>query len=964
LAAAGLLATAGCSGCTDTNALDRLSVELAVSPSSLTFEATPLGFSRSAVVELRNTGAAPLDGLTLRVHGADFSVASAPERIAAGQAFRATVTFAPSSIGLAPATLVIDASEVDTSSVALTGVGVAAASCDDENPCTTDTPQIDGSCVHAPLEGACDDSNACTEGELCVGDRCLGDPLICTPPADCFVGLCDTETGCAFVAEVGACDDADPCTIDTCTAAGCRNETAPDGTPCGPFVQCQTINLCVVGLCVEAAVPEGTPCSDGDACTEDDTCVAEVCGGRPVTRPTELVSFAPTFGRARAIGTVLGDGRVLVLDPLDDDRGAIATVLDPTGPQITRVGHEVRVDLTGLHRATVIATSTSSQLALLDDQGLLRLFDVDAAGVMHTRGSTNTGLMSVSGRPSVVASRGFVYACSLGDTRVSTIDARDASAPVVTDVIRVASGCSGLAVDPINDLLFVSTYDGSTPSRPGGFYGMRLTDPGHPRFASHSGGGGSVRLATNGSLLALGDAGPFGRTSTITLLDPSDLSLRGRFDAGSAFFSKSVADLAFVGDRLFVQSRTALSAWDVGDPAAPVRLFTVERSGVGNGSNMAPPNALAVDAQTIFRVGEAVYGGVPLLLDIRNDTPVEHQHPARGGVTRLVQRDGALFGLEPYSVHRIDDTDHDAPVFNSGSIVPRTASATLWSLGAAASPPRVIAASQRPGVFTSAYRLVWRDGRDPSQPLALSAAFAPFRGGVQRVDDDGHRALSLVVRRDGAGAELRAWDLGRLQPASAETDFMTPELIELTDAVIDDQYSTIAFDGTQVVASVVDPVADPHDETERLTSHLFVVDASRLSAMTVTASIRVDGYVLSASVHRDRVAVLMKRSGGLCCGRDIGEVIRTYRISGATLRLEGTAPLPESRRVLYQSESSAVISTRAGAAFASLGEQGPAVLGDVELPEAPDSVAIVGERMWLSGDHGVSVVRPPCPTRR
>jgi hypothetical protein len=60
------------------------------------------------------------------------------------------------------------------------------------------------------------------------------------------------------------CDDANPCSIDTCSDAGfCEYAFQPDGTVCGASDE-----VCCVGQCV-ARYALGGSCNDGDECTID-----------------------------------------------------------------------------------------------------------------------------------------------------------------------------------------------------------------------------------------------------------------------------------------------------------------------------------------------------------------------------------------------------------------------------------------------------------------------------------------------------------------------------------------------------------------------------------------------------------------------------------------------------------------------------------------------------------------------
>jgi hypothetical protein len=107
------------------------------------------------------------------------------------------------------------------------------------------------------------------------------------------------------------CDDANPCTSDTCdTGTGqCQNAPEPDGLPCDDLDLCTSGDFCQNGTCGQAVVcddgnpcttdfcdPEtgdcrstptpDAPCDDADACTMDDHCVQNAlgvtCQGAPV----------------------------------------------------------------------------------------------------------------------------------------------------------------------------------------------------------------------------------------------------------------------------------------------------------------------------------------------------------------------------------------------------------------------------------------------------------------------------------------------------------------------------------------------------------------------------------------------------------------------------------------------------------------------------------------------------------
>jgi hypothetical protein len=117
-------------------------------------------------------------------------------------------------------------------------ISVDVISCDDGDPCTTDTCDVEAGCQHAPVD--CNDDDACTT-DLCVDGVCSNTPI--------------------------DCNDDDACTTDLCVEGVCSN------TP----IDCNDDDACTTDLCVEG-VCSNTPivCNDNNACTTD-TCVAGEC---------------------------------------------------------------------------------------------------------------------------------------------------------------------------------------------------------------------------------------------------------------------------------------------------------------------------------------------------------------------------------------------------------------------------------------------------------------------------------------------------------------------------------------------------------------------------------------------------------------------------------------------------------------------------------------------------------------
>ena len=113
-------------------------------------------------------------------------------------------------------------------------------------------PQIDGV--------ACDDGDGCTRLDVCTSGECLGAPVNCDDANPCTNDSCDLSTGlCAHAPRLGSCDDGNLCTVeDTCTGGVC---TGPPNAIC-------TCN--VDGDC--AQFDDGDLCNGTLFCDGDNTC--------------------------------------------------------------------------------------------------------------------------------------------------------------------------------------------------------------------------------------------------------------------------------------------------------------------------------------------------------------------------------------------------------------------------------------------------------------------------------------------------------------------------------------------------------------------------------------------------------------------------------------------------------------------------------------------------------------------
>ncbi|MFH0902049.1 MAG: kelch repeat-containing protein, partial [Pseudomonadota bacterium] len=154
-------------------------------------------------------------------------------------------------------------------------------SCDDGNPCTSDSCEPTSGCAHVVAENGSSCSLATRCGGECEGGQCSGGVVVqCDDGNPCTTDSCDpATTACVNVpAQDGiACDDQNECTADTACASG----TCAGGTS----AECDDGNICTGDTCDPATgcahQPRPSYCDDGDPCTFKDRCTGGLCAGIP-----------------------------------------------------------------------------------------------------------------------------------------------------------------------------------------------------------------------------------------------------------------------------------------------------------------------------------------------------------------------------------------------------------------------------------------------------------------------------------------------------------------------------------------------------------------------------------------------------------------------------------------------------------------------------------------------------------
>ena len=149
-----------------------------------------------------------------------------------------------------------------------------AANCNDGNPCTDDSCEANGGCVHTDNSLACDDGDVCTVGNQCVGGECVATGILaCDDGNVCTVDLCDSLIGCTHQPGPGICDDGNSCTTgDHCDGGKCVFSGV---TQCADDNPCTTDSCDVESGCVFSL--NEAPCDDGDLCTYGDHCHLGAC---------------------------------------------------------------------------------------------------------------------------------------------------------------------------------------------------------------------------------------------------------------------------------------------------------------------------------------------------------------------------------------------------------------------------------------------------------------------------------------------------------------------------------------------------------------------------------------------------------------------------------------------------------------------------------------------------------------
>ncbi len=148
--------------------------------------------------------------------------------------------------------------------------------CSDGNACNGIERCVSGACTAGPPPN-CDDHIDCTVDACNPAQGCVhvGNSSACDDGSPCTTDTCSPSQGCKYTPHPSACDDGNPCTDDVCAeGTGCGHLARPNNTPCGPGDGCTRFPVCQNGICVGG--PGDGTCADADPCTID-TCTTAGC---------------------------------------------------------------------------------------------------------------------------------------------------------------------------------------------------------------------------------------------------------------------------------------------------------------------------------------------------------------------------------------------------------------------------------------------------------------------------------------------------------------------------------------------------------------------------------------------------------------------------------------------------------------------------------------------------------------
>lgn len=230
--------------------------QLRFTPERVVFEPTYLSSARTTSLEVLNTEGASVN---VEVSIADpFTTDLKTLSLKRGEATTITLTFAPSTVGLATSVLKVGNLEVQVE-----GEGLEVPACTTDNVCASVHFDLErAQCIESLREDGASCETQCVTGG-CQAGVCTGALKGCDDADLCTVDACGESTGCTHIPR--SCPaPTNPCKVATCdSTSGCGEEDAPDGMVCGrDDCTATSVDVCIAGNCVPRARPELGRCAN------------------------------------------------------------------------------------------------------------------------------------------------------------------------------------------------------------------------------------------------------------------------------------------------------------------------------------------------------------------------------------------------------------------------------------------------------------------------------------------------------------------------------------------------------------------------------------------------------------------------------------------------------------------------------------------------------------------------------
>ncbi|MFT3708211.1 MAG: hypothetical protein QM817_11210 [Archangium sp.] len=271
-----------------------------VQPEQVDFGLIVLGGAGASTITLTNTGKVALEG-QWALTGEGFRINDGfPSRAEVGDT-QFVVSCAPDHAGLFDGAVTITFSGYAPLVIPLACEAVPAPECTPSGPCRTSSWDVAAArCVEVELDDgrSCSLNDVCLVAPSCHQGRCEGTLRDCNDADPCTADTCDPARGCEHLGPV-SCPAQGACRVGVCTSGvGCGLDDAPDGTPCGPKRGCMEAEVCISGACVVRDPPDGFACASDGPCGGAGRCVNDECviaAANPLT-PTWTLGDLQTDG--------------------------------------------------------------------------------------------------------------------------------------------------------------------------------------------------------------------------------------------------------------------------------------------------------------------------------------------------------------------------------------------------------------------------------------------------------------------------------------------------------------------------------------------------------------------------------------------------------------------------------------------------------------------------------------------